>query len=275
MKQDPKKATFLAVLLAVLVVLWGKMMLSRREQCAETCSSNDGCIVCADARFWIPITSEEPPMRPDCWRLDAEPLHRAYPQSVWRSDSILPDGCRSHPVGFSDARTARFGQLAKSADAQADQQHKRENLIQNLATAGQLQLTTLYGPASQGHDQRCKWSVKPEVVAQFRVVKTTRGRDIGCARASSSWPHEIATCRVGFDFDCGFWIPSIQIASQIQIKIRELLCTIGPDTIGLLFTAAVSVYAGSGISSKRANFGKPPSSSKAADTTTSRLQMIC
>jgi hypothetical protein len=62
--------------------------------------------------------------------------------------------------------------LAKSIDAQADQQHKRENLIQNLRQqAGQLSVTsTLMGPRPKAMVNGVMVG-EGEVVAQFRVTE--------------------------------------------------------------------------------------------------------
>ena len=62
--------------------------------------------------------------------------------------------------------------LAKSIDAQADQQHKRENLIQNLRQqAGQLNVTsTLMGPKPKAMVNGVMVG-EGEVVAQFRVAE--------------------------------------------------------------------------------------------------------
>ena len=57
-------------------------------------------------------------------------------------------------------------------DAQADQQHKREILIQNLRQqAGQLQLTsTVMGPRPKAVING-QMVGEGEIVAQFRIVK--------------------------------------------------------------------------------------------------------
>jgi len=62
--------------------------------------------------------------------------------------------------------------LAKSIDAQADQQHKREYLIQNLRQqAGQLQLTsTVMGSKPRAMINGAMVG-EGEVVAQFRVLR--------------------------------------------------------------------------------------------------------
>ena len=81
-------------------------------------------------------------------------------------------GLPAGPVDTTPHDPTFWEKLAKSIDAQAEEQHKRENLIQNLRQqAGQLQLTsTVMGPRPKAMINGSMVG-EGEVVAQFRVLR--------------------------------------------------------------------------------------------------------
>lgn len=173
LKQDPKKALMLAVLLAVLAGMWGKMMLTGRstpKAAAAMTIPQPAPATPADANNQARSVDNIALLRD--WM--AEPLPQTITRNVFelKLDYFPMDSAH---VAL-DTRTINdptfWEKLAKSIDAQADQQHKKEILIQNLRQqAGQLQLTsTLMGPRPRAMINGAMVG-EGEVVAQFRVLK--------------------------------------------------------------------------------------------------------
>jgi hypothetical protein len=105
---------------------------------------------------------------------EAEPLPAGVSRNLFQVNLDYYPMDAAHVV--RDSRTVDdptfWEKLAKSIDAQAEEQHKRENLIQNLRQqAGQLQLTsTVMGPRPKAM-MNGSMVGEGEVVAQFRVLR--------------------------------------------------------------------------------------------------------
>jgi hypothetical protein len=171
-KQDQKKLIVLGVLIGVLGLMWLKMALSGHGPKAA-------------AAMTVTPTAQAPtldtnnkPKSADSVAMLREWVSEPLPQTVSRNmfevklDYYPMDA--AHVV--KDSGTVNdptfWEKLAKSIDAQADQQHKRENLIQNLRQqAGQLSVTsTLMGPRPKAMVNGVMVG-EGEVVAQFRVTE--------------------------------------------------------------------------------------------------------
>src|SRR5439155_8283398 len=104
----------------------------------------------------------------------SEPLPQGVSRNIFEVQLDYYPMDLSHPT--KDSGTINdptfWEKLAKSIDTQADQQHKRENLIQNLRQqAGQLNVTsTLMGPKPKAMVNGVMVG-EGEVVAQFRVAE--------------------------------------------------------------------------------------------------------
>jgi len=173
LKQDPKKALVLTVLVAVLLALWGKMMLTGKSTPQAASAMLPAPIVPVS----IPTSNNKQKSVDDQTLLRewvAEPLPQTVTRNIFevKLDYYPMDAAHS----LRDSRTIDdptfWEKLAKSIDAQAEEQHKRENLIQNLRQqAGQLQVTsTLMGPRPKAMINGAMVG-EGEVVAQFRVLR--------------------------------------------------------------------------------------------------------
>ena len=172
LKQDPKKATFLAVLLVVLAVLWAKMALSGGAPKSAAAMTVPQPVAPA-----LPDSNNKPKSLDSAGLLRdwvGEPLPQGVSRNLFAVQLDYYPMDAAHIV--RDSRTVEdptfWEKLAKSIDAQAEEQHKRENLIQNLRQqAGQLQLTsTVMGPRPKAMVNGSMVG-EGEVVAQFRVLR--------------------------------------------------------------------------------------------------------
>ena len=124
----------------------------------EICSGDDACADCRRRCKAIPITRPARPIRSRCCVIGlTNRCPRRKPQYFEVKLDYYPmDAARVSRDSRTVTDPTFWEKLAKSINAQADQQHKRENLIQNLRQqAGQLSVTgTLMGTASQGDGQR-------------------------------------------------------------------------------------------------------------------------
>jgi len=170
-RQDPKKATILAVLLAVLGGLWLKMVLSGAPKSAAAMT------VPQPVAPVIPDSNNKPKSSDSMGLLRdwvGEPLPPGVSRNLFAVQLDYYPMDAAHVV--HDSRTVDdptfWEKLAKSIDAQAEEQHKRENLIQNLRQqAGQMQLTsTVMGPRPKAMINGSMVG-EGEVVAQFRVLR--------------------------------------------------------------------------------------------------------
>jgi len=171
-KQDPKKVVVLGVLILVLVGLWAKMSLGgggAKAAAAMTVTPS------APAPS---IDSNNKPKNVDTVAMLRDWVTEPLPQSVSRNmfeiklDYYPMDAAHAVKDSGTVNDPTFWEKLAKSIDAQADQQHKRENLIQNLRQqAGQLSVTsTLMGPKPKAMVNGVMVG-EGEVVAQFRVAE--------------------------------------------------------------------------------------------------------
>jgi hypothetical protein len=174
-KQDPKKATVLAVLVVLLLGMWGKLALSGGSGAPKAASAMTPAMPVLPAA----PGSNNKQQPQDTASLLHEWVSQPMPQTISRN--IFEVKLDYYPMesgtkASEDSRTPTdptfWDRLAKSIDAQADQQHKREILIQNLRQqAGQLQLTM----AVMGNHPKAmingQMVGEGEVVAQFRVLK--------------------------------------------------------------------------------------------------------
>jgi hypothetical protein len=173
-RQDTKKVAVLGALILVLAGLWGKMALGGKAapktaaamtapQPTSPTASNaaDNKSRAADAlgllRDWV-----------------GEPLPQAVSRNIFevKIDYYPIDSTHQAKDSGTVNDPTFWENLAKSIDAQADQQHKRENLIQNLRQqAGQLSVTsTLMGARPRAMINGVMVG-EGEVVAQFRVAE--------------------------------------------------------------------------------------------------------
>jgi hypothetical protein len=171
-KQDPKKAGALAVLLLVLLGLWGRMALSGGgPKTAAAMPAATPAQAPSPASNNVPRNTDEAALLRE-WV--SEPLPDSISRNVFdlKLDYYPMDAARVAPDTRTIDDPTFWERLAKSIDAQADQQHKRETLIQNLRQqAGQLQLTsTVMGPRPKAMVNG-RMVGEGEVVAQFRVLK--------------------------------------------------------------------------------------------------------
>jgi hypothetical protein len=173
LKHDPKKAIVLVALVLVLAGMWGKMLLggkggpkaaagmtiapSAPSSVADSNNKAKAVDSIAQLRDWV-----AQPLPQDVSRNLFEVKLDYYPMDAAHAAHIT--GPVNDPTFWE--------KLAKSIDAQADQQHKRENLIQNLRQqAGQLAVTsTLMGPRPKAMVNGVMVS-EGEFVAQFRVTE--------------------------------------------------------------------------------------------------------
>lgn len=170
--KDPKKSLVLSVLVAVLAVMWIKMMLNggKTTPRAASAMSHKPSLPLVEPLVQPARTSEQTALR----NWVNQPLPDAPDRNLFEVKLEYFPTDKSRPTSSSGTigQATFWDQLAKSIDAQADQQHKREILIQNLRQqAGQLALTsTVMGP----HPKAVINGVmvgQGEVVAQFRVIK--------------------------------------------------------------------------------------------------------
>jgi hypothetical protein len=171
LKQDPKKAV-LGALVLVLVLLWIKMALGGHSP-----KSASAMTIPTPAPASI-LDSNNKPKAVDSIGLLQDWVNEPLPESVSRNmfevklDYFPMDGAHAGLSSGTVNDPTFWEKLAKSIDAQADQQHKRENLIQNLRQqAGQLNVTsTLMGPHPKAMVNG-EMVGEGEFVAQFRVTE--------------------------------------------------------------------------------------------------------
>ena len=173
LKQDPKKAIVLTVLVGVLGVMWARMALSGKT----SPQSASAMMVAQSVPPKLP-SSNNSGKTADNTGLLREWINEPLPYSVTRN--MFEVKLDYYPMDAThkkeDLRTIDdptfWEKLAKSIDAQAEEQHKKENLIQNLRQqAGQLQVTsTLMGPRPKAMINGAMVG-EGESVAQFRVSK--------------------------------------------------------------------------------------------------------
>jgi len=173
LKKDPKKAGILTVLVAVLAAMWGKMMLSGNGAPKAAAAMT----VAQSAQAPVLDSNNAPKSNDTGGQLRSwisEPLPPAISRNLFevRLDYFPMDGTRQQETSRTVDDPTFWERLAKSIDAQADQQHKRDNLIQNLRQqAGQLTLTsTVMGSKPRAMINGAMVG-EGEVVAQFRVLK--------------------------------------------------------------------------------------------------------
>ena len=173
LKQDPKKVGILAVLLAMLGGMWGKMALTG----SSAPKAASAMTVPQPAPPSISDSNNKPKVTDNLALLRdwiAEPMPQAISRNIFEVKLDYYPMDAAHIV--KDSRTTNdptfWEKLAKSIDAQAEEQHKRENLIQNLRQqAGQLELTsTVMGPRPKAMINGSMVG-EGEVVAKFRVLR--------------------------------------------------------------------------------------------------------
>jgi len=170
-REDPKKACILAALVLLLGGMWVKMALSGGPKTAGAMP------VVTNTPTASPETNN-PPRSTDCATLlrdwEAEPLPQSVSHNIFelKLDYYPMDATRVVPDSRTSDDPTFWDRLAKSIDAQAEEHHKRETLIQNLRQqANQLQLTsTVMGPRPKAMVNGAMVG-EGEVVAQFRVLK--------------------------------------------------------------------------------------------------------
>jgi hypothetical protein len=174
LKQDPKKALVLSVLFALLLGMWGKMFLGGGRNTPKS----------AAAMPPAPMAPSGDSQKARAKSADRNALLRDWldqplPQKTTRNlfelkmEYFPMDGSRPTESSRTEQKDPTFwDRLAKSIDAQADQQHKREILIANLRQqAAAVDLTsTVMGPRPKAMINGVMVG-EGQVVAQFRVLK--------------------------------------------------------------------------------------------------------
>ena len=165
----------LAILVAVLLAMWGKLALSGGSGAPKAASAMPP-VISAQAAAPDSNNKHQPQ---DTASLLKEWVSQPMPQTVSRN--IFEVKLDYYPMesgakATEDSRTPTdptfWDRLAKSIDAQADQQHKREILIQNLRQqAGQLQVTMAVMGTHPKAMINGQMVGEGEVVAGFRVLK--------------------------------------------------------------------------------------------------------
>jgi hypothetical protein len=172
-KRERKKFAVLGVLVALLLAMWGKMALGGHGGPKSASAMPPAPTAPA------PLSdSNNKPAAVDSIALLRDWLNEPLPQVVSRNmfevklDYFPMDAARTSKDSGTVTDPTFWEKLAKSIDAQADQQHKRDNLIQNLRQqAGQLSVTsTLMGPKPKAMVNGMMVG-EGEVVAQFRVTE--------------------------------------------------------------------------------------------------------
>jgi hypothetical protein len=168
--KDPKKSLALTVLITVLGILWFRMMAGNKAAPAAASAMSRGPA--------LPVVDSSPKLSSangqaalHTWL--EQPLPSTLSRNLFETKLEYFPTDASHTASSGTMADPTFwDELAKSMDAQADQQHKREILIQNLRQqAGQLQLTsTVMGPRPKAVING-QMVGEGEIVAQFRVVK--------------------------------------------------------------------------------------------------------
>ena len=164
----------LALLVAVLAGLWGKMLLSGGHSAPASAS---GATLVPSVQPAAGDSADKLKSQ-DTTDLLREWLNKPLPETVSRNMFDVKIDYYPMDSGHTaqDSRTINdptfWDKLAKSIDAQADQQHKRENLIQNLRQqAGQLQVTMAVMGTHPKATINGEMVGEGEVVAGFRVLK--------------------------------------------------------------------------------------------------------
>ena len=186
-RQDPKKASCLAVLIIVLGVLWAKLALAGGEPSQAAGSVVPPSATSATSAFNVnPAKARQ--------RVSAGASVAASMQS-WLEKPVplvanrnlfsaqlqyFPmDGSRPTQGSRTGADESFWERLAKSISSEADQQEKKQNLIQNLRQqAGQLQLTSTVMGAKPKALINGALVGEGDVVAAFRVLKIEARRII-------------------------------------------------------------------------------------------------
>jgi hypothetical protein len=172
-KREQKKLAVLGVLIALLVAMWGKMALGGHGGPKSASAMPPAPTAPA------PLSDSNNKLASvDSIALLRDWLNEPLPQMVSRNmfevklDYFPMDAARTSKDSGTITDPTFWEKLAKSIDAQADQQHKRDNLIQNLRQqAGQLNVTsTLMGPKPKAMVNGMMVG-EGEVVAQFRVTE--------------------------------------------------------------------------------------------------------
>jgi hypothetical protein len=178
----PKKSLGLTVLVAVLLAMWGKMFVGGndggpRGASAMSVASGPGRTSGTDGidgggRRARAFESGDELQR---W-LDADiPLVVSRNLFSINYDYFPMDGSRPVQPSRTANQETFWDQLAKSLSAQADQQEKRANLIQNLRQqAGQMQIASTFMGGGDGRPKALIDGVlvgEGESVAGFRVLK--------------------------------------------------------------------------------------------------------
>ena len=170
--RDPKKVIVLGVLVLVLAGMWGKTLWGHGGPKAAA------AMTIAPSAPPAPADSNNKSQRADANAQLRDWVSQPLPPEVSRNlfevklDYYPMDSAHATRNSGTVTDPTFWEKLAKSIDAQADQQHKRENLIQNLRQqAGQLLVTsTLMGPNPKAMVNGVMVS-EGEVVAQFRVTE--------------------------------------------------------------------------------------------------------
>jgi hypothetical protein len=182
LRQDPKKAVVLGVLLTGLLGWWGLKIFSNgagpKRAGAMPIKSTAASPFVTDStgRRIRPAESGDELQR---W-LDAEiPLVVSRNLFAVDFDYFPVDGSRPSQSTRTSGQETFWDQLAKSLSTQADQQEKRANLIQNLRQqAGQLQIASTFMGARPKALINGVLVGEGEVVAGFRVLKIEARRVI-------------------------------------------------------------------------------------------------
>lgn len=185
LKQDQKKVLVLAVLVIVLGGMWAKMALSGGSTAPKSAAAMTTATTAPETTPATTGTSATDGRKGRARSADGATLLREWleaplPQEISRNlfelriDYFPMDGSRP---SMTNSRTEEkdptfWDQLAKSIDAQADQQHKREILIANLRQqAAKLELSsTVMGPRPKAMIDGAMVG-EGDSVAQFRVLK--------------------------------------------------------------------------------------------------------
>jgi hypothetical protein len=167
--RDPKKSLVLTVLILVLGIMWLRMMAGGAGVPRKASAMSRGPA--------LPAVNAIPKAVNQNGQAALRKWLQQPPTALNRN--LFETKLEYFPTDASHTASSRtldhatfWDELAKSMDAQADQQHKREILIQNLRQqAGQLQLTsTVMGPRPKAVVNG-QMVGEGEIVAQFRVVK--------------------------------------------------------------------------------------------------------
>jgi hypothetical protein len=182
LRKDATKSLALVVLLALLTGLWVKMfVLDGKSGPHQAAAMSLGGGANREAGSTAADGTGRRTRPPESGELLQKWLDADIPLVVSRNlfavnyDYFPMDGTRPVQPSRTANQETFWDQLAKSLSAQADQQEKRANLIQNLRQqAGQLEIASTFMGSGGGRPKALINGVlvgEGEVVAGFRVLR--------------------------------------------------------------------------------------------------------